>query len=312
MKTITQDMKYRQSLVKYALAYGVSRTCRKYNRCRSYIYFWLGRYDGSLESLASQSRRPHHHPQQHTAEELRLIHHMRQKNQETGLNEFWFKLRERSYTRSLSSLFRVMGREGLLGTKKKSKQKYQPRPYEAMQYPGQRVQIDVKVVPAYCIKDKSWKHYYQYTAIDEYSRFRFLEAYQQANTWSSADFVRKLVRYFKTHKIKIETIQTDNGSEFTAYYRRSDHCHLSLFEQTLELFGIHHKRIKPYTPRHNGKVERSHREDQKRFYSKALFYSFEDFRRQLKRHNHRSNRIPMKPLGYISPVSFLAQSVQYV
>ena len=312
MNTITQDMKYRQSIVKYALAHGVNRASRKYNKCRSYIYFWLERYDGSLESLASHSRRPHHHPNEHTPEELRLIRQMRQKNQETGLNEFWFKLRERAYTRSLSSLFRVMGREGLLGTKKEIRKKHQSKPYEAMQYPGQRVQIDVKVVPTYCIKDKSWKRYYQYTAIDEYSRFRFLEAYQQANTWSSADFVGKLVHCFNKQKIRIETIQTDNGIEFTSLYHRKDETHLSLFEQTLAEFGIRHKRIKPHTPRHNGKVERSHREDQKRFYSKALFYSFMDFRTQLKRHNYRSNRIPMKPLGFVSPVSFLAQSVQYV
>ena len=36
--------------------------------------------------------------------------------------------------------------------------------------------------------------------------------------------------------------------------------------------GIRHKLIRPYTPRHNGKVERSHREDQKRFYSCHSFY----------------------------------------
>ena len=57
MNSITQDMKYRQSLLTYALKYGVSRASRKYNKSRSYIYFWLARYDGSLHSLACQSRR---------------------------------------------------------------------------------------------------------------------------------------------------------------------------------------------------------------------------------------------------------------
>ena len=312
MNKITQEMKYRQSIVQYAQSHGVSRASRKYNKARSYIYFWLNRFDGSLESLANQSRRPKHHPNQHRPEELELIHRMRRRNKEMGLNEFWFKLRDRSYKRSLSSLYRVMSREGLLGEKKKAKKKYQPKPYEAMQYPGQRVQIDVKEVPSYCIKDKTWKKYYQYTAIDEFSRFRFLEAYQQANTWSSADFVKRLTTFFKRQAIHIETIQTDNGFEFTSHFQRKDETHLSLFEQTLAQLGIIHKRIKPYTPRHNGEVERSHREDQKRFYSHAQFYSFEDFRTQLKRHNYRSNRIPMKPLGFTSPVLFLAKTVQYV
>ena len=38
-KSITQDMAYRQSLMKYAEKYGVSRASRKYNRNRSYICF---------------------------------------------------------------------------------------------------------------------------------------------------------------------------------------------------------------------------------------------------------------------------------
>ena len=59
MNSITQDMKYRQSLLTYAQKYGVSRAGRKYNKSRSYIYFWRARYDGSLQSLACQSRRPH-------------------------------------------------------------------------------------------------------------------------------------------------------------------------------------------------------------------------------------------------------------
>ena len=59
MNSITQDRKYRQSLLTYAQKYGVSRASRKYNKSRSYIYFWLARYDGSLQSLACQSRRPH-------------------------------------------------------------------------------------------------------------------------------------------------------------------------------------------------------------------------------------------------------------
>lgn len=312
MNKITQEMKYRQSIIKFAFTYGVSKASRKYDKARSYVYFCLNRYDGNLSSLASRSRRPKHHPNQHTAEELGLIRRMHKRNRDTGLYEFWFKLKAKGYQRSLNSLYRVMRREGLIAGKRAAEKKTQPKVYEAMQYPGQRVQIDVKVVPQYCIQDKKWKRYYQYTAIDEFSRLRYLEAYQQANTYSSANFVRELVRFFKKHKITIETIQTDNGAEFTSYYRRGESCHLSLFEQTLEDLDINHKRIKPYTPRHNGKVERSHREDQKRFYNKAKFFSFDDFRKQLKRYFHRSNRFPMKPLNFLSPILFLKNSVQYV
>ena len=69
-KSITQDMRYRQSLMQYAAKYGVSRASRKYKKSRSYIYYWKARWDGSVASLACQSRRPHHHPNQHTAAEV--------------------------------------------------------------------------------------------------------------------------------------------------------------------------------------------------------------------------------------------------
>ena len=64
--------------MKYAEKYGVSRASRKYNKSRSYIYFWKKRWDGTPESLACQSRRPHSHPNQHTEAELKLIRDMRQ------------------------------------------------------------------------------------------------------------------------------------------------------------------------------------------------------------------------------------------
>ena len=87
-KSITQDMAYRQSLMKYTEKYGVSRASRKYNKSRSYIYFWKQRWDGSVASLACQSRRPHSHPNQHTEAELKLIRDMRRRNPKGVLNTF--------------------------------------------------------------------------------------------------------------------------------------------------------------------------------------------------------------------------------
>ena len=56
--SITQDLAYRQSLMKYAEKYGVNRASRKYNKSRSYIYFWKNRWDGTVQSLDYRSRRP--------------------------------------------------------------------------------------------------------------------------------------------------------------------------------------------------------------------------------------------------------------
>ncbi|WP_251318990.1 integrase core domain-containing protein, partial [Flintibacter muris] len=83
----------------------------------------------------------------------------------------------------------------------------------------------------------------------------------------------------------------------------------TLFEKTAADLGIRHKLIRPYTPRHNGKVERSHREDQKRFYSVRSFFSLADFQKQLAVHNRSSNNLPMRPLSWLSPIDFLVQFV---
>ena len=298
-KSITQDMAYRQSLMKYAEKYGVS--------ARSYINFWRARWDGSVESLACRSRRPHSHPNQHTEEELKLIRDMRRRNPDLGMIELWHRLRQRGYIRRPESLFRVMRKMGMFQAKKEKKG-YIPKPYEQMDHPGQRVQVDVKVVPRKCIADPELR-LFQYTAIDEFTRLRFLWAYPEQSTYSSADFLKRLVKWYARRGISIECVQTDNGFEFTNRFSNSKRDLPTLFETTAKSLGIRHKLIRPYTPRHNGKVERSHREDQKRFYSTHSFYSLCDFAQQLAVHNRRSNNLPMRPLNWASPLEF---AVQYV
>ena len=306
-KSITQDMAYRQSLMKFAAKNGVSKASRKYNKSRSYIYFWLSRWDGSVESLACQSRRPHAHPNQHTEEELKLIRDMRRRNPDLGMVELWHRLRKRGYTRRPESLFRIMRKLGMFPAPK-PQNPYKPKPYEQMTHPGERVQIDVKVVPRKCIADPELR-LFQYTAIDEFTRLRFLAAYPEQSTYSSADFLQKVVKWYGRRGIKVECVQTDNGFEFTNRFSNTKRHLPTLFEATAANLGIRHKLIRPYTPRHNGKVERSHREDQKRFYNSHSFYSLEDFAAQLAVHNRRSNNYPMRPLGWLSPLEF---TVQYV
>ena len=306
-KSITQDMAYRQSLMKYAEKYGVSRASRKYNKSRSYIYFWKARWDGTAESLACQSRRPHSHPNQHTEAELKLIRDMRRRNPKLGMVELWHRLCQRGYTRRPESLFRVMRKLGLFPQREK-KPTYKPKPYQQMTYPGQRVQVDVKVVPRRCIANPELR-LFQYTAMDEFTRLRFLAAYPEQSTYSSADFLKKLVKWYARRGIRVECVQTDNGIEFTNRFFTGKQDRPTLFEATATQLGIRHKLIRPYTPRHNGKVERSHREDQKRFYSSHAFFSLDDFAKQLAVHNRRYNNFPMRPLKWLSPSEFAVQFV---
>ena len=177
-----------------------------------------------------------------------------------------------------------------------------------MTRPGERIQVDVKVVPHRCIADPELR-LFQYTAIDEFSRIRFLAAYPEQSTYSSADFLKRMVKWYARRDICVECVQTDNGFEFTNRFSNSKRDVQTLFEKTAAELGIQHKLIRPYTPRHNGKVERSHREDQKRFYSCHSFFSLADFEKQLAAHNRRSNNLPMRPLAWLSPIDFLLQYV---
>ena len=301
--SITQDMRFRQSLMLYAQKHGVSKASRKYNKARSYIYFWRSRWDGSVASLAAKSKRPHHHPAEHTEAELKLIRDMRRRNPKLGLIELWHRLKKRGYTRRPESLYRVMKRLGLM-PEKKEKKKRVVKPYEQMTHPGERVQIDVKVVPRKCLANPE-QRLFQYTAIDEYSRLRFLYGYEEQSTYSSADFAKRCAAWFKRRGIIIKCIQTDNGFEFTNRFSTNPTGRQSLFERTLAEMGIRHKLIRPYTPRHNGKVERSHREDHNKFYAFHRFYSCDDLNVQLAERLSRTNNLPMRPLGWLSPIEFI-------
>ena len=100
--------------------------------------------------------------------------------------------------------------------------------------------------------------------IDEYTRQRVIWFAKEHSTYESSKFVKIIVKKFK---YKIEEIQTDNGFEFTKrlQYKNDPNRPKTVIEQKLKELNIKHKLIKPYTSRHNGKVERSHKKDQERF-----------------------------------------------
>ena len=299
MSTITQDMRFKQVVVEYSFRHGATKAAIRYKTTRQNIYRWRKKYDGTIQSLADRSHRPHSHPNQHTESELKLIKDMRRRNPHAGLVVFWVKLCQRGYTRSISGLYRVLRRiDGkpikLPNPKKESK------PYEQMEYPGQRGQIDVKYVPKVCLVGEAAESggYFQYTFIDEYSRYRILKAYEKHSTYSSTQFLKHVIEKFP---YAIECIQTDNGFEFTNRLANSKNPKPTLFESTLAQLGIRHKLVRPYTPKHNGKVERSHRKDNEEFYACHKFYCFGDFEKQLALRQRQYNNFPMRPLNWKSP-----------
>jgi transposase InsO family protein len=163
--------------------------------------------------------------------------------------------------------------------------------------------------PYHTVKSYHTMKLYQYTAIDEYSRLRFLYGFNENSSYTAAEFLEKAVDWYKKRGVLIACVQTDNGLEFTKRFHTEKEGNKSLFETTANRHNITVRHIKPHTPRHNGKVERSHREDQKLFYSRKRFFNLDDFRTQLARHMTYTNKRPMRPLNYLSPNEYLAQYI---
>lgn len=306
-KSITQKMKYKQSVVKYSYKYGVKKASNQFNEWPKTIYRWRERYDGNIESLKDKSRRPHSHPNQHTDKEIELIRNYKRNNKETGLVVLWVKLREAGYTRTIQGLYHVLQRLGIYEKAPRKAKEQEKIEIIPVTYPGEKVQIDVKYVPRKCLTkelQEKGEKFYQYTAIDEYTRIRYTWFTNEHSTYMSSEFVKRVVKYYR---FKIKTIQTDNGFEFTnrLSWNKSSRKEKTMFERTLEKLDIKHRKIKPYTPKENGKVERSHRKDQERFYYKKIFYSLEDLRNRGKDWRKEYNNFPMRPLGWLSPNEFL-------
>ena len=297
---ITQQMRYRLSLINYAKKYGVTKASRVYNTSRQYIYRWMNRYNGDIRSLANESTKPKSHPNQHTEKELKLIQDVFRKNKNTGLVVLWVKLNKKGYTRSISSLYHQLKKLNLKYNTPKKHKKKKTKPYIQMTFPGERIQIDVKTVPSKCIVGQF--KLYQYTAIDEFSRFRYLQIYEEKSTYTSYKFLQQVIKRFP---FKIYTVRTDNGVEFTKRLISKNENDKTIFEHGLIKNGIKHDLIKPYTPKHNGKVERSHRKDNERFYNCHRFYSLEDANKQLQVYLREYNNFPLQPLNWKSPNELL-------
>lgn len=295
MSIITEEMRYRKRLCEYALKYGVTKAARKYHTNRQFVYRQLEKYDGTLKSLALKSRRPHSHPNAHTEEELNLIKKVKSRYGIDGLAEVYVQLQKRGYTRSYGSMVKQISK--LPKEETKLRKGYTKHEEIRGQYPGDKVQVDIKYVPRECLVfDTQDKKYYQITAIDEYSRKRVLEIVDEKSVTNTSRFVKKLE---KIMGLEINTIQTDNGPEFVN--NQVETKEQTIFEKTLESLGINHRRTRPYSPWQNGKVERSHKIDGERFYSRNEFSSVEDLKKKLKRYNTRYNNISKKVLGFKSP-----------
>ena len=282
----------------YRSGFSVNKVIRRYHISKSSLMRWNKKYDGTPESLLDKSHKPHtKHPNAHTDEEIKWITNYHRRNPNISICELYGKLRaNKGYSRHPASLYRICKQLGFLPSKTSTNNIRHNGKYDTPTQLGIKWQMDVKYVPRACYKGQYSDKFYQYTVIDEASRERFIYPYLEQSSYSTIDFLNRAIIYFGYKPL---ILQTDNGAEFT-HLANTDRAHpLDIMCKKL---NINHKTIRPRTPWHNGKVERSHRNDQERFYNHLLFYSYDDLKIQMKRYLNRSNNIPMGVLNWNTPL----------
>ncbi len=265
---------------------------------------WVAAYrGGGKEALIPKSTRPKTSPNETPIHIKERVISLRKK---TGLcaKKLSWKLEKEGIVIQDRVVGKIIKEEGLVRTYRvrKVKTKY----VKISLQPGELVEIDVKYVPG-TIMERS---YFQYTAIDCSSRWRYLLAYEEMNIGNSIRFLESVLSVFP-HRIR--SVKTDNGSIFTNYYlgtnKRSDMTVKTIhaFDIFCQNQGIIHYLIDPGKPAQNGKVERSHREDQEKFYEKNTFSSFVDLQKKMRRWNMYYNDLEHCGLNGKSPNEFLKE-----
>ncbi len=264
---------------------------------------WMNAYKtGGEDALVPRSTRPKTHPKETPIRIKEKIIEIRNIRKICALKIKW-KLRKQGVQIHERTIGKILKMEGLIRKYKvrKLKYKYLKVPLQ----PGELIEIDVKYVP----KRVEGKRYFQYTAIDCASRWRYLKTYEEQSSYHSILFLKTVMKKFKHH---IRAIKTDNGQIFTnryfGTYKRSDNTVKTL--HALDLFcqehSIIHYLIDPGKPAQNGKVEKSHRSDQESFYDQTKISSFQDLQKEIRKWNTEYNNLEHCGLGGKTPNEFLA------
>lgn len=263
---------------------------------------WLKAYrQKGVDGLIPKSTAPKTHPNELPIRIKEEIISLRKKEGVCSLKLSW-KLKKKGIIVPESTISKVIKRENLTRKYRKRKVKYVY--VKAKRQAGELIEIDVKYVPGRI----AGRRYYQYTAIDTASRWRYLAVYEEQSTTNSILFLQDVISRFP---YTIQAIKTDNGSVFTNYYlgtnKRSDMSVKTI--HSLDIFcrenNIVHYLIDPGKPAQNGTVERSHREDQQKFYEAHNFKTVDELRYKIRIWNNHYNNLEHCGLNGKTPLEML-------
>lgn len=249
---------------------------------------WLQAYrHGGEKALEPRSTRPKTSPKETPIRIKEQVITLRKKKKVCALKLHW-KLEKQGIHIHERTIGKILKREGLVRKYRVKRVKY--KYLKVALKPGELIEIDVKHVPGFV----AGKAYFQYTAIDCASRWRYLRIFEEESTYHSVTFLKDVMARFP---YPVTGVKTDNHSTFTNRYvgtrNRSDMTVKTV--HALDRFcaerRIVHYLIDPGHPAQNGKVERSYREDQEKLYEETVFASPRDLRTRVRRWNIAYNNL---------------------
>jgi IS30 family transposase len=249
---------------------------------------WVSQYKKhGFDGLVSKSTRPKTQPNETPIWMKEMILEKRKQTKLCAQKMHW-KLKKEGIDIHTRTIGKILKSEDVVRKYRVKKIKY--KYIRAERLPGELIEIDVKYVPG-TVKNK---RYFQYTAIDTASRWRYLRIFDEQSSFNSIEFLKDVMNRFPH---KIQAIKTDNGSIFTNYYvglnKRSDMTMKTIhaLDQFCHQNKIVHYLIDPGKPAQNGTVERSHREDQEKFYEQNKFKSVNDLKKKISIWNDYYNNL---------------------
>lgn len=284
-------VKSRFAIVQYATGYGIKGAARRFGLDRKTVRAWCRRWQAA-GFLGLVPRYPVIRARRVAESTVALIEHAR-RDLEYGAfrTRIWLERVHRIRV-AAATIRRICHRLGYPPLSRRPHRRPRQLTLFSRERPGDCVQVDVKEVKVAGTKC------FQYTAIDDCTRYRLLRLYPQKNQQTSHTFFTTLRT---TLPFPIRKLQVDNGTEFPL-----------AFALTVQQAGMRLRYIKPRCPEQNGKVERSHRVDEEEFWSRSTFDSFAPAAEALlaweRRYNHERFSMALNGLTPAEKLSTFASA----
>ncbi len=285
----------RQELVaQVAQGWPVAEVARQFRVSRATAYKWVRRYrGGGLAALEERPSRPRRCPRRTSRTLERRICAIR-RGQGEGPHRIAWALRI-----ARSTVYAVLRRAGLNRLDHLHRVTRQVVRYERAR-PGDLLHLDVKKLgrvppgggkrfaPGFSEtgagphQQRSQEVDYLHVAIDDHSRYTYVEALPDERGPTTAAFLERALASYRRRGVQVRELLTDNAKNYTA---------AQVFLEVTAAHGLRHRTTRPYRPQTNGKAERFIQTLQNEWAYLRRYRSNEErlaqLHRWLYRYNHR-------------------------